>query len=170
MPAFFEQLGISGLSGELNIVRNEATTQKAFESHFEKLHREYGQIFCVNLLSVKKSDEKKLTLFFESLINKYSPKHVRYQFFDFHEECKNNKFENADILVRQIREVIDYFDCNIVNINTKQVLRKQNGVMRTNCLDCLDRTNYVQSRISLYLMEKVIINLSPPQLRELIIR
>ena len=34
VPAFFEQVGISGLSGELNIARNEAMTEKAFKLHF----------------------------------------------------------------------------------------------------------------------------------------
>ena len=30
----------------------------------------------------------------------------------------------------------------------KKVVSLQNGVMRTNCLDCLDRTNLVQSKIA----------------------
>ena len=29
------------------------------------------------------------------------------------------------------------------------LVRSQQGVVRTNCLDCLDRTNYVQSRVAL---------------------
>lgn len=30
--------------------------------------------------------------------------------------------------------------------------------MRTNCLDCLDRTNYVQSRIALEVLKDMLIN------------
>lgn len=78
VPAFFEQLGISGLSGELNITRNEATTQKAFQAHFSKLGFAYQKIFCVNLLSIKKSEEEKLTLFYENLVSSFSPPFVRY--------------------------------------------------------------------------------------------
>jgi len=39
-------------------------TQKAFQAHFAKLHSAYERIFCVNLLSIKKSEEEKLTVFY----------------------------------------------------------------------------------------------------------
>lgn len=67
-------------------------TQKAFQLHFSKLNSVYGRIICLNLLSIKKSEEEKLTLFFEQLISMFSPEYVRYEYFDFHEECKNNQF------------------------------------------------------------------------------
>lgn len=35
-------------------------------------------------------------------------------------------------------------------------MNKQKGIIRTNCLDCLDRTNYVQSRIALVILQKII--------------
>ena len=39
-------------------------TEKAFNLHFENLEKIYKKIFCVNLLSIKKTDEEKLTSFF----------------------------------------------------------------------------------------------------------
>lgn len=39
-------------------------TQKAFQTHIAKMNSVYGRIFCVNLLSIKKPEEEKLTLFF----------------------------------------------------------------------------------------------------------
>jgi inositol-1,4,5-trisphosphate 5-phosphatase len=39
------------------------------------------------------------------------------------------------------------FDC--YRVSSGQFLCRQSGVFRTNCLDCLDRTNYVQSRLAL---------------------
>jgi inositol-1,4,5-trisphosphate 5-phosphatase len=38
---------------------------------------------------------------------------------------------------------------NCFKISEERFLCKQAGVFRTNCLDCLDRTNYVQSRLAL---------------------
>ena len=38
---------------------------------------------------------------------------------------------------------------NIYQVKTGSLIQEQKGVFRTNCLDCLDRTNYVQSRIAL---------------------
>lgn len=39
-------------------------TKRAFELHFEKLKLIYDKILCANLLSIKKPDEEKLTVFF----------------------------------------------------------------------------------------------------------
>merc|ERR1712060_234271 len=36
----------------------------------------------------------------------------------------------------------------LINAQTCRILNTQNGVMRTNCMDCLDRTNVVQSVFS----------------------
>mgnify|MGYP006354395365 FL=1 len=33
----------------------------------------------------------------------------------------------------------------------------QNGVMRTNCLDCLDRTNLIQTKIALDILNTILI-------------
>jgi synaptojanin len=38
---------------------------------------------------------------------------------------------------------------NCIQVKTHKLVCRQMGVFRTNCLDCLDRTNYIQSRIGL---------------------
>ena len=38
---------------------------------------------------------------------------------------------------------------NVYQVKTSKLIQEQNGVIRTNCLDCLDRTNYIQSRVAL---------------------
>lgn len=38
---------------------------------------------------------------------------------------------------------------NCYKVSEARFLCEQGGVFRTNCLDCLDRTNYVQSRLAL---------------------
>lgn len=52
------------------------------------------------------------------------------------------------------------------DVKLKKIIAKQSGVVRTNCLDCLDRTNYMQSRIALYVLERTVQNFSAPQVRE----
>mgnify|MGYP001792651892 CR=1 FL=1 len=44
-----------------------------------------------------------------------------------------------------------YFDVNIIlwDIMIRMLFRQQNGCFRTNCVDCLDRTNAVQTYIAL---------------------
>ena len=69
--------------------------------------------------------------------------HWRYVAFDFHEVCKGNKYEHLNILLEKVKDdLIDYNyflgdpDGNAIFI--------QKGIFRTNCIDCLDRTNVVQ--------------------------
>ncbi len=52
----------------------------------------------------------------------------------------------------KIKAAIDAFDCNCYDENSQKILSKQRGIIRTNCLDCLDRTNYVQSRVALVIL------------------
>jgi hypothetical protein len=40
--------------------------------------------------------------------------------------------------------------------NTGKILQEQKGVMRTNCLDCLDRTNVTQTKITLKILENIL--------------
>lgn len=36
------------------------------------------------------------------------------------------------------------------------IIQEQKGVMRTNCLDCLDRTNVVQTKIAFRIVENIL--------------
>ena len=67
------------------------------------------------------------------------------------------KYENLGHLVDEIKGKIDSYDYFMaqvevglnekqrLNSNTVMVLCNQQGVIRTNCVDCLDRTNAVQN-------------------------
>ncbi|XP_066394880.1 phosphoinositide phosphatase SAC8-like isoform X2 [Miscanthus floridulus] len=69
---------------------------------------------------------------------------VRYIHFEFHHVCRGGNFDNLQALYNQIEEAIHkqgYF-----LMNTKgEILWEQSGVLRSNCIDCLDRTNVTQS-------------------------
>lgn len=70
------------------------------------------------------------------------------------------KWENLSKLVEQVKDKLhgfDYFMARLdygldrrekLNERTCQITNKQNGVIRVNCMDCLDRTNVVQSVLS----------------------
>lgn len=73
---------------------------------------------------------------------------MRYEFYDFHFACKGQKFERSDYLVQKVAPVNHYFQYYSENPTEQVVLTEQKGVFRTNCLDCLDRTNLVQSKIA----------------------
>ena len=79
----------------------------------------------------------------------------RYFAFDFHKECRGMKFENTLLLLDKLKEYIDKFNVYFwveQSGNGDKVFCKQETVFRTNCMDCLDRTNVVQSSIARYIL------------------
>lgn len=83
--------------------------------------------------------------------------------FDFHAECKNMKYENISILLDKVsHELENYGYFYIETSKEKETIAErserpikrnvQKGIFRTNCMDCLDRTNVVQSVIARQLM------------------
>jgi phosphatidylinositol 4-phosphatase len=81
--------------------------------------------------------------------------------FDFHGECKKMKWENLSKLVDIVKDKLDEYNHFVAEIKYGFDFRKefnqarniniistQRGVMRTNCMDCLDRTNVVQGVFS----------------------
>lgn len=80
---------------------------------------------------------------------------VRYEAFDFHAECKKMRYDRLNILMDRLTpdlEQLGYF------LLTKDgaLLSVQDGVFRTNCIDCLDRTNVVQSMIAKRVLNDVL--------------
>jgi len=83
------------------------------------------------------------------------PSSVSNVWFDFHAECKKGRWDRLKYLLDDVRPCLDnhgYF-CAIPEANSSwEILGLQNGVVRTNCMDCLDRTNVVQSMFGRYIL------------------
>lgn len=133
----------------------------AFSRHAAAQVRVYGRITAVNLID-QKSDQLKLGRAYEDasskaqlppLLNGASPWQLVW--FDFHHQCRAMKWENLSKLLEQIRDSLtqDGFFIAVgagVGVGASgDALRRprgeQTGVVRTNCMDNLDRTNVVQS-------------------------
>ena len=64
---------------------------------------------------------------------------INFNWFDFHAECKGLHYENIQKLLLMTEESVSnagYFTMNVVD---GTVLSRQTAVIRTNCIDCLDR-------------------------------
>lgn len=76
---------------------------------------------------------------------------LEYVYFDFHNETKGLKWHRALLLLDQLQDGLlkgGYF--RAINMpgdveGQLEVRYKQTAVVRTNCMDCLDRTNVVQT-------------------------
>ena len=127
---------------------SEATNQDAFKKHFSNMLERYGEVQCASLVD-KHGTEAKIGESYEKHANSLntsggvSGKQVGFYWFDFHTVCKGMKFENVSILMDTLRPSMESFGWTVQQDG--KFINTQTGVLRTNCMDCLDRTNVVQS-------------------------
>ncbi|KAM7249356.1 hypothetical protein ACFE04_019842 [Oxalis oulophora] len=67
------------------------------------------------------------------------------------------KFENVQLLIDEMQDEISRM--NYCWVDNQGLISKQNGVFRVNCIDCLDRTNVVQTCIAREVMMSQLIKL-----------
>ncbi|XP_071907957.1 phosphoinositide phosphatase SAC8-like isoform X2 [Coffea arabica] len=140
IPLLWEQIVDLSYKPRLNIIDHDQTS-KVVERHFSDLCQRYGDILVADLTD-KNGDEGRLSMAYAAEMEKLQ--NIRYVSFDFHHSCGNSNFDNIELLYDQIAE--DFEKQGYFFIGKEgEVLSEQKGIMRTNCVDCLDRTNVTQS-------------------------
>lgn len=155
------------------------THQETILNHFDDVNRSFpGPVVAINLCKKKEEhQERRLSDMYEKLVNsvQFEQKYVKYIHFDLHHECKGLDFTKLNELIEGLDanfEDIGYFsqryapseaegtDVKLLSFDEEerhfkpQVLKRQNGIFRVNCVDCCDRTNVVKSYISRYVFLK----------------
>ncbi|KAH3669454.1 hypothetical protein OGAPHI_001575 [Ogataea philodendri] len=126
--------------------------------HFSRMIEKYGTNYLVNLVN-QKGYEEPVKLAYENAVTALNDPNIKYTYFDFHHECKNMKWHRVKLLIDHLKRIgLSQEDFNVVTVSEKFVVsKKQSHVVRTNCMDCLDRTNVVQSTLGrFYLQEQLI--------------
>lgn len=119
----------------------------AFRHHFMDLGRTYGGLQVASLVN-KSGGERVIGMEYEKHTQQLneeidtSARAIGFEWFDFHEKCRGFNFSNVSLLTDSLAEVLEEFGFTFESSGTIQ--RRQSGVLRTNCMDCLDRTNVVQ--------------------------
>jgi len=72
---------------------------------------------------------------------------IRYESFDFHAECRHLRWDRLSILIDRLAHEQDEFGYFLLT-RDGTLVSLQDGIFRTNCMDCLDRTNVVQSMLA----------------------
>ena len=75
-------------------------------------------------------------------INQVSDADLFYEAFDFHKECNKMRYDKLQTLMDRLAQYQEQFSYFVLS-REGLVLGRQSGVFRTNCIDCLDRTNNV---------------------------
>lgn len=146
IPLYFSQSPYS-LKPTPVLHHSNETNQIAFGRHFRDLNRKYGKIQIVSLLD-KHGVEIKLGEAYEAYTRAFNEEQrldgptLGFEWFDFHHECRGMKFENVRDVVNKLEKTLEDFGETVIQDNT--VLKEQSGIVRTNCMDCLDRTGVTQ--------------------------
>lgn len=156
VPLFWEQPGIQVGSHKVKISRGFEASAPAFDRHLTMIKSRYGQQAIVNLLGSSligsKEGEAMLSQLFQSHHGMSQHKDVPHILFDYHQECRGGNTKNLSKLKAKIEKYLDSFSLFYAVGNSR--ISEQKGTIRTNCLDCLDRTNCVQTFIALEILSK----------------
>ncbi|XP_043673182.1 synaptojanin-1 isoform X2 [Vespula pensylvanica] len=154
VPLFWEQPGIQVGSHKVKISRGFEASKPAFDRHLTMIKQRYGQQVIVNLLGSSligsKEGEAMLSQLFQTHHNMSEHKDVPHILFDYHQECRGGNMKNLSKLKAKVEKYLESF--SLFYAAGKNVILEQTGTIRTNCLDCLDRTNCVQTFFALELL------------------
>lgn len=154
IPVFFTQSPYSLKPTPVFQHSDEANFQ-ALKKHFDRLHQQYGSLQIANLVE-KHGVEASIGEKYQSGVERYNEetteeRRVHFEWFDFHDACRGMKFENVQKLIETLKNELDSFGSTIEE--NGEVKTQQKGVIRTNCMDCLDRTNVCQSSFAKYVLD-----------------
>lgn len=154
VPVYWSE--INNLKYKPNLVISSKSSLDATMKHFTEQVELYGTNYCVNLVN-QSGYEKPVKDAYESAINNLPAplnEKVKYIYFDFHHECRKMRWDRVKLLLEHLLELEytsgEYFQ---YDLSTKEIKSTQNKVVRTNCMDCLDRTNVVQSTLGRWVLQ-----------------
>ncbi|EMD89570.1 hypothetical protein COCC4DRAFT_19676 [Bipolaris maydis ATCC 48331] len=158
---FAEQIRLYGDNWMVNLVNQKGREQRvkeAYEQMVEMLHTSPAE----NVEGDRITPEKFHIIDPARAQTVYDRLH--YVYFDFHNETKGLRWDRAKLLLNQLEPHIvkhGYF-CGVDmpgDAGGVEVRRHQTAVVRTNCMDCLDRTNVVQSMLGRFVLSRMLIDL-----------
>ncbi|XP_027758788.1 synaptojanin-1 isoform X5 [Empidonax traillii] len=152
VPLFWEQPGLQVGSHRVRMSRGFEANAPAFDRHFQTLKNLYGKQIIVNLLGAKEGEHMLSKAFQSHLKASEHSADIKMVNFDYHQMVKGGKAEKLHSVLKP--QVQKFLECGFFYFDGKEVKRSQSGTVRTNCLDCLDRTNSVQAFLGLEMLTK----------------
>lgn len=131
------------------------TFAKAFDRHVTDLLDVYKDVDAINLVN-QHGSEGVLCQAYEEEADRFgkSTSGFRLISFDFHKQCGATKYHNLEKLWREVEG--DFERWGFYAEGGEGGPTRQGGVFRTNCIDCLDRTNVVQGLLGRKHLEHVL--------------
>lgn len=147
---FAEQIRLYGENYLVNLVN-----QKGREERVKNAYEQLVRILISSSTETREADDKtseKIHTVEPGLKQKELDR-LHYVYFDFHNETRGLKWHRAELLMGRLNDGLTqggYFrgvESPGVSSGQLDIRSTQTSVVRTNCMDCLDRTNVVQSML-----------------------
>ncbi|CAI7875594.1 unnamed protein product [Closterium sp. NIES-54] len=152
IPVLWEQIVNLTYKPKLQTVVTAAQPFEApLRQHLRGLKEIYGPVIAVDLVN-QDGGESRIGSAYAGAVNAIKDSDLRYVPFDFHHECGATKYHQLSVLDDQIgkdMETQGFF----LQGKDGSVQKQQHGTVRTNCVDCLDRTNVTQSWFARHVLE-----------------
>ncbi|KAL4068253.1 SacI homology domain-containing protein [Scleroderma yunnanense] len=146
VPVFWGEVNTLRYKPDLQIMDLQNTVD-SMRLHLQEQVSLYGEQCLINLVN-QKGYEQPVKEAYEHTISQIELPDLKYQYFDFHNECKHMRWDRINILIEKMQEDLlrlGYFHLDMAQPDPMQI---QHGVVRTNCMDNLDRTNVVQAALA----------------------
>ena len=158
---FDEQIRVYGENYLVNLV-NQKGREERVKKAYEQMIRMLVSSPNENSESDRFSNEKSTSI--SAPVQRQRMDRLHYIYFDFHNETKGLRWHRAQLLLDQLSDGLikgSYFrglEMPGDNTGALEVRSQQTAVVRTNCMDCLDRTNVVQSMLGRWALSKQLID------------
>lgn len=182
VPVFWGEVSNLHYTPKLQI-RGVDSALNATRKHFDEQINLYGDNYLVNLVNQKGREERVKSAYEQSVrllvsapyesqqasektserFHEIEPQvraqrydRLHYIYFDFHHECRGMQWHRAELLLQKLGEGLQnqgYFHA-ISSSALSTVQKYQQSVVRTNCMDCLDRTNVIQSMLARWTLNR----------------
>ncbi|ROT39555.1 hypothetical protein SODALDRAFT_339075 [Sodiomyces alkalinus F11] len=156
---FDEQIRIYGDNYLINLV-NQTGRERNIKNSYEQM---------VELLVSSPREDVQADLITDEKFHTIQPQgpaqqefdRLHYVYFDYHHETKGLRMHRAYALVEKLADALaqqGYFRAvDMPGPDARLEPRAhQSSVMRTNCMDCLDRTNVVQSIFARHVLDRIL--------------
>ncbi|KAI0020717.1 putative SAC1 protein [Xylariomycetidae sp. FL0641] len=157
---FDEQIRIYGDQYLVNLV-NQQGREKRIKEAYEQMVKMLVDAPSEQVKADTITDEKFHVI--EPRTTKQEFDRLHYVYFDYHHETKGMKMERAMLLVERLHDALiaqQYFRGVDMPANGGLETRNsQTSVVRTNCMDSLDRTNVVQSMLARWTLDRMFVDL-----------
>lgn len=156
VPVYWAE--INNLKYKPSLVIGEQSSLNAAKKHFDEQKELYGDNYLVNLVN-QSGHELPVKDAYESAVHALNDPKLHYIYFDFHHECRKMRWYRVKLLIDHLKDMglkkTDFF--HVVRSpsgETIKIVSEQKSVVRTNCMDCLDRTNVVQSVLAHWILQE----------------